>query len=371
MKKLLIDVNSIVPYYVSGKVNGIGRTTLELINALDKLKNDIPFEIALYSQNMKGIGGRNAGLSFKNKHLYFPHREKYDKFVAKFHIRELLYNYDIMHIPHNFEYVARPEKCIVTIHDAMFFSYPEEMFNPEFARKYYTEFAQKSKAIITCSESSKNDIVKYMGVLPEKVTVVHWGVDSDIFYPRPKKQNKYCNNNPFFVSVSCDIGRKNTISVIRAYNEFSKNNPNHHLILVWRNPPENILSEIEKYECKDKIHFAKDITNEELAQLYSDATACFFPSLYEGFGLPVLEAFASGTPVVTCNNSSLCEVGGSTAIYVEPYDIKKMSEIMEKFENCNYDYDSLRKRSIEQAKNFTWEKCARKTLEVYKKCLDL
>ena len=81
MKKLLIDIDSIVPYYVSGKLNGIGRTTLELINALDNIKKDIPFEIALYSQNMKGIGGKNTGLSFKNKHLYFPHREKKEQFL--------------------------------------------------------------------------------------------------------------------------------------------------------------------------------------------------------------------------------------------------------------------------------------------------
>lgn len=371
MKKLLIDINSIVPFYVSGKLNGIGRTTLELINEFDKLSDNLPFEIALFSQNMKGIGGKNVGLSFKNRHLYFPHRVKFDKISAKLHLRELLYNYDVMHIPHNFEYVANPEKCIVTIHDAMFFAYPEKMFNPDFAKKHYTEFARKSKAIITCSESSKNDIVSYMGVEPDKVSVAHWGVDNKLFYPRKNKGNEYCGQLPYFISVSCDIGRKNTISVIRAYNEFFKNNPAHHLILVWREPPEVILKEIESYKCKNNIHFARNISNEELVQLYSDATACFFPSLYEGFGLPVLESFAAGTPVITCNNSSLVEVGGDAAIYVEPYDIKTMSDIMENFENGSYDYDSLRKLSIEQASKFTWEKCARKTLEVYKRCLDI
>ena len=104
MKRLLIDINSIVPYYVTGKVNGIGRTTLELIQALAGIKN-LPFEVVLYSQNMKGIGGRNTGLPFKTKHLYLPHREKIDKLLARFPIKECLTGYDIMHIPHNFEYV--------------------------------------------------------------------------------------------------------------------------------------------------------------------------------------------------------------------------------------------------------------------------
>lgn len=371
MKKLLIDIDSIVPYYVSGKLNGIGRTTLELINALDNIKKDIPFEIALYSQNMKGIGGKNTGLSFKNKHLYFPHREKYDKFVAKYHLRELLYNYDIMHIPHNFEYVARPEKCIVTIHDAMFFSYPEKTFNYEFAKKNYTEFANKSKAIITCSESSKNDIVKFMGVTPEKITVAYWGVDTTIFYPHIITNNCYCYKEPYFISVSCNNGRKNTMSIIRAFELFNRNNPNHHLILVCTNVIKEFITFVEEHKIENKVHFVYNISNEELSDLYSGATALFFVSLYEGFGLPILESFASGTPVVTCNNSSLVEVGGDAALYVEPCDIKGISEIMENFENNIYDYELMKISAINQASKFTWENCARKTLEVYKRCLDI
>ena len=95
MKKLLIDANPIVPYYVFGKVNGIGRTTLELIQALAQIDN-LPFEVILYSQNMKGIGGRNIGLPFKNCHVYLPHREKIDRLLAKFPMRECLTGYDLM-----------------------------------------------------------------------------------------------------------------------------------------------------------------------------------------------------------------------------------------------------------------------------------
>lgn len=369
MKKLLIDANAIVPYYVAGRLNGIGRTTMELLQALAAIKNEIPFEIALFSQNMKGIGGRNTQLPFKNKHLYWPHREKFDKVAAALHLREMLYDYDVMHIPSNFEYVAHPEKCIVTIHDAMFFSYPEEMFNPEFARKHYTEMAQKAQAILTCSGSSKRDIVQYMGVPADKVTVAHWGVDSSLFYPRSRQDNPYCGSAPYFISVSCDTGRKNTISVIRAFKQFAKKDTQHHLILVWGNPPVEILQEAEA--CKDRIHFASHLSNESLAQLYGDATACFFPSLYEGFGLPVLEAFASGTPVVTCRNSSLVEVGGDAALYVEPYDLEAMASLMNDFERNQLDLPALQEQSIRQAAQFSWEACARRTLTVYKRCLGL
>lgn len=108
-----------------------------------------------------------------------------------------------------------------------------------------------------------------------------------------------------------------------------------------------------------------------IGELYSSASATFFPSKYEGFGLPILESMASGTPVITCRNSSLSEVGGEAAIYVSPEDIQSMSEWMERFENKSIDILSLKELSTAQASNFTWEICANKTLEVYKQCLEL
>lgn len=370
MKKLLIDVNSIVPYYVSGKVNGIGRTTLELIQALAKIEN-LPFEVILYSQNMKGIGGHNTGLPFKNRHVYLPHREKIDKLLAKFPVREWLTGYDLMHIPHNFEYVHCPEKCVVTIHDVMFFTYPEQFLGHDFARKNYPKLAQKSKAIITCSENSKREIAKYMQIPTDKIFVCHWGINHHLFLPRPWLPNKYTGNNPYFLSVSCDIGRKNTISVLKAYEQLLKQAPYHDLILVWRNPPIEIKERYTSSPLKNKIHFVSNITDEELSHLYSSATAMFFPSKYEGFGLPIAEAMASGTPVVTCDNSSLREVGGEAAIYVEPEDINSMTRIMSQFENKELNIELIKKKSISQASKFTWEACANKTIEVYQKCLDL
>lgn len=371
MKRLLIDINSIVPYYVTGKVNGIGRTTLELIQALARIKN-LPFEVVLYSQNMKGVGGRNTGLPFKTKHLYLPHREKIDKLLARFPIKECLTGYDIMHIPHNFEYVYSPEKCVVTIHDAMFFSYPESFLGHDFARKNYPQLAKRAKAIITCSENSKKEIEQYMQIPAEKISVCYWGVNHQLFCPKDKTTNKYTGNNPYFLSTSCDIGRKNTISVLCAYEKLLRQNPEHDLVLVWRNPPVEIKEKYSSSRFKNKIHFATGgISDKELSDLYASSTAMFFPSKYEGFGLPVVEAMASGTPVVTCDNSSLREVGGEAALYVNPEDIDSMTDIMEQFENRSLNIELMRERSILQASKFTWTVCAQKTIEVYKKCLEV
>lgn len=370
MKKLLIDVNSIVPYYVFGKVNGIGRTTLELIQTLARIDN-LPFEVILYSQNMKGIGGRNTGLPFRNCHVYLPHRKKIDKLLVKFPLKEHLTGYDLMHIPHNFEYVHCPEKCVVTIHDVMFFSYPEQFLGHDFAQKNYPKLAQKSRAIITCSENSKREIVEYMQIPADKIFVCHWGINHQMFFPKSWLPNKYTGNAPFFLSVSCDIGRKNTISVLTAYERLLKQAPCHDLVLIWRNPPVEIKEKYTSSPFKNKIHFVSNITDEELSQLYSSASAMLFPSKYEGFGLPIAEAMASGTPVVTCDNSSLREIGGDAAIYVEPEDIDSITRIMSQFENKELNIELIKKKSISQASKFTWEVCANKTIEVYRKCLDL
>jgi glycosyltransferase involved in cell wall biosynthesis len=113
------------------------------------------------------------------------------------------------------------------------------------------------------------------------------------------------------------------------------------------------------------------VSEEELSDLYAEATATFFPSKYEGFGLPVLESMASGTPIVTCNNSSLGEIGGDAALYVEPEDIEAMANLMAGFENKTLDRVSLTKNCLNHVDRFTWSACAQKTVEVYKKCLDL
>lgn len=369
-KRILIDANPVVPYYVTGRVNGIGRTALELIQALDKF-DDLPFDIELYSQNMKGIGGRNIGTHFKCHHLYLPNRGGWEKKLAFFPIKECMTGFDFMHITSNFGYVHSPEKCILTIHDAMFFSYPEDFLGHDFARKNYPKLARKCKAIITCSENSKKEIAEYMDVDEHKIFVCPWGVDRNVFRPQEFKKNAFSGDKPFFLSVSCDIGRKNTVSVVRAYERFSRNCPEHELILVWRNPSEEVLDIVSRANLRDKVHFASGITDEELSNLYASATATFFPSKYEGFGLPLLESMVSGTPVVTCRNSSLEEVGGEAAIYVEPEDVGSMCNLMERFENNDFDMEEISKNSIAQASKFTWDDCAKKTIDVYKRCLGI
>lgn len=369
--RILIDANPVVPYFAIGKINGIGRTCMELITELGLMKDELPFEVCLYTQNLKGVTAKRLNTPFKSIHCYLRNNERYNRFVKQFHIREILGKYDLQHITHNYELVRDPSRCIVTVHDAMFFSYPESFLGAEANRKIVPPFVRKAAHVITISENSKREIIEYMDVPAERITVIPWGVDHQSLYPHSPGANRWCQNSPYFVSVSCDVGRKNTITLLRAYSKFAKNNPLHHLILVWRSPSEEALKLVDSTGLSDLVHFASNLSNEELADLYAGATASFFPSLYEGFGLPIVESMACGVPCVTARNSSLEEVGGEAAIYVEPLDAEDMSVVMENFEDMKYDLERLRDQSLAQAAKFTWDRCAKSTVDVYKKCLQI
>lgn len=369
MKKILIDANPIVPYFVLGKNSGIGRTCIELICELNRQRDGLPFEIELFTQNMKGVSAKKLNTGFKTHHVYLRFTQAMSTLVRRLRLRELLSGYDLQHITHNYENVVDPSRCIVTIHDAMFFSYPESFLGAEWNRKIIPPFARQVAHIITISENSKREIMEYMDVKEDKISVIPWGIDRSLLYPHKVSENQWTGKKPYFTSVSCDKGRKNTITLLKAYDRFALNDPEHHLILVWRNPTDEAFAITQKAHLKGRVHFASNLPNEELADIYAGATASFFPSLYEGFGLPIVESMACGVPCVTARNSSLEEVGGEAAIYTDPMDIEAIAAEMEKFENGRYDSAQLRRLSLAQADKFSWEKCAAQTIDVYRKCL--
>ena len=375
-KKICIDVNPVVPLFVRGFLSGIGRTTFDLLNALNQL-SDLPFEISLYSQNMKGLGGRNLNLSFQNKHLYFPHRARYNKLLAASPVREWFTGYDLMHITHNFEYIRHPEKTIVTLHDALFMKMQEQQFEHEKMRKLVPPLMRRCKAIITCSENSKRDIIETMGIHPNKIHVIPWGVRHDIFFSmEDKDENKrllterFGIERAYFFSVSCNMERKNTPRLIDCYIEFSKKNIQHDLCLVW-DAPQSVRHQVICAGLQNRIHFIGTVDDDSLRLLYAGATATLFPSLYEGFGLPILESMACGTPVICSNTSSLPEVGGDAAIYVDSTDNQSIIQAMTDVENMsNGSLLDLSQRGVERAKAYSWSKCAQETANVYMKCLN-
>jgi glycosyltransferase involved in cell wall biosynthesis len=174
---------------------------------------------------------------------------------------------------------------------------------------------------------------------------------------------------PFLLAVSCSIGRKNTRLLLEAYAKLQRNDPTNDLVLAW-NPPPEIRETYARGELADRIHFVGRLPDDVLVGLYQSATALVFPSLYEGFGLPVAEAMACGTPVLTSRSSSMPEVGGDAAIYFDPRDEASLLSALERCETDPNAMQVLAKSGVKQAAKFTWERCAEETVRSYLRCLE-
>ena len=234
-------------------------------------------------------------------------------------------------------------------------------------RKIYPPFIRSARHIITCSEYSAKDIEETIFIPRDKITVIPWGVDHNIFYVednRDENRLKLLQNfgisNQYFLSVSCDAGRKRTPDLIKSY--LTLENPVNDLVLVWNNPPEKVLKIINR---NPRVHLLSGISNDDLRILYNCAIASVNPTAYEGFGLPILEAMACGCATVTCFNSSLPEVGGDVAIYIDEPITETLPCILHDIDNGSVDLTQARNEGPIRAALFTWERTAKETAAVY------
>lgn len=277
--------------------------------------------------------------------------------------------YDLIHSPTvtaPFFFSPKKVKVVMTVHDVIPFLHPQ--WHP-WKRKLYFKYILKYRLqqvdhIISVSHSTKHDLIKYLGVSSEKITVIHLGAPE---YFKP--QNKVQKGN-YILGVGTFEPRKNFEGLIRSFSRLKRQyRIKEKLIIVGKQGW--FLKDIANLqkEYGTDILFKGYVDENELVELYQLAKVFIYPSFYEGFGLPVIEAMACGCPVITSNHSSLPEVGGAAALYVNPEDTDQISrKIYQVLSDQNLQEEMTRK-GIMQVSKFSWEKCAEKTVQVYKKVM--
>jgi glycosyltransferase involved in cell wall biosynthesis len=233
---------------------------------------------------------------------------------------------------------------------------------------------RKAEKIITVSEFSKKDISKYIKYPEDQIEIIPPAVDHNLYYPNRNraalKKYRIEETEKVILYVGAEEPRKNIQLLINSFSKLKNKIPQVKLLKVgtpnYLGVREKLLEQIESLNLQKDIIFTGYVSERELAEIYNAVDLFVFPSLYEGFGIPPLEAMACGTPVITSNTSSLPEVVGDAAIVVDPYDADKLVEEMYQLLTDDGLKKEMIRKGLKRSKMFSWDESARKTLRVYK-----
>lgn len=284
---------------------------------------------------------------------------------------------DVAHVQYFIPPVA-PCPVITTIHDVAFRRFPHlfPLKHRVLLNLLIPGAARNAAAVITGSEATRRDLIELYDVPPERVVVTPYAAD-EIYRPmdpdeaRRAVRERFRIRSPYLLSVGVLQPRKNLPRLVRAYNRIARAIP-HRLVLVGKEgwAGEELQQAISQSPAGREPVFTGYVPDADLPALYAGAEIFVYPSLYEGFGLPPLEAMACGTPVITSNTSSLPEVVGDAAIQVDPRDTEAISRAMLDLIENEARRRELAAAGLRQAARFHWDRTARETVAVYRRVVE-
>ncbi len=359
---------------------GLGRYAQKLIKYLEKIDHQNDYFIFLRKEN------------FEN---YQPQNPRFKKVLADcrwYSLKEQIliplkvwqYKIDLMHFPHFNVAIFCPCKFIVTIHDLIVTKFPTKKattLGPLFYKLKWLGYkiiiywaVKRADKIITVSNFTKKELINYFKINPEKIMVTYEAVDENRGVEINKENflSKFKINKPYLLYVGNAYPHKNLERLIKAFkNLLEESCEDLQLILIGKEDYfyKQVKNYTDKLNLNEKVIFADFIDDNNLGLFYKNALIYVCPSLYEGFGLPGLEAMKYGLPIVSSNVSSLPEIYGEAAIYFNSDDYKDMAQKMHQAIKSKDLRESLIKKGLEQIKNYSWLKCAEQTLEIYKNIL--
>lgn len=280
---------------------------------------------------------------------------------------------DVLFIPAHVLPLVHPRHSVVTVHDLGYLYYPQAY--TRWARWYLrwsTSYNARAAAhLIADSEATKRDLLQHCHTPPEKVTVVYPGYDPSFAPVRDPARlaavrERYRISAPYVLYVGTLQPRKNLLGLLDAFAVLAKEDKETHLIIAgkkgWLYQP--LFAHAEQLGLGQRVHFIGYVPQEDLPTLINGARVFVLPSFYEGFGLPVLEAMACGTPVICSNAASLPEVAGDAAFLINPHDTEGLARALALVLADPDLHRDLAKRGLRRVRYFSWQKCAQQTLQV-------
>lgn len=359
---------------MGGGITGAGRYAFKLLDEVLSLEPDIPLRIIIPPSN-KYSWDTNSWSNYENVIL-----ETAD--ITGFGLSRALYyayNRPSCSVHHSLSsyipFFIDSNQTLVTIHDLKQFMLPESSEKLNLAKRSFVKYRIKRSAkvadhIITVSEHTKSDLTELFNIAPKDISVIPLGPGSgkvDVYGDPPVSK-------PFILFIGEIRPHKNIHTLIEAYQQYKQENGCDIDLVIAGSTRNNYQAELEEIiddKYRSNIHFLGHVNDETVALLYSHATLFVFPSLYEGFGLPPIEAMGYDTPVIASNRASIPEVVGDAGEYFDPSNTEELTSKLEAVLNDKSLHNQLIKKGRNRYEEFSWERTARETLDVYRRVWDL
>lgn len=355
---------------------GIGRYARELVRALSRIDHDNQYVLFVPRDAHDELSRFDWSPNFKI--VRAPINERY--LAALWHrvrvplfVEAFIGKVDVFYSPDFLLPPTLARRTLVTVHDLSYVRVPECFPAPllRYLNNSVPRAVNRANVILADAASTQRDVNDVYHVPLEKIKVLYSGVDPrfnpNVSFESQARVRELTHGNPYLLSVSTIQPRKNYSRLIEAFAKIANTQyaiRNMQLVIAggrgWMF--EEVFQTVERLGLQDRVIFPSFFSDKDLPALYAGATLFVYPSLYEGFGLPVAEAMACGVPIVSSNASSLPEVGGDAVLYFDPRNVDGMAEAMQRALSDESLRAQMRAKGFEQAKQFTWEKAARELL---------
>ena len=361
---------------------GIGRYTHELTNHLFQLRPDWKFTLFLAPEAFQEFESPHENIQkviAPEKHYSFAEQTSFLKRISQ-------QKFDLFHFPHFNAPLLYRRKSVVTIHDLTISFFPGKKKTSWFHKLGYklviSNVVKKAQRVIAVSKNTKSDLQKILHTPEEKINVIWNGLGSEFLREKQNLENvesswqkltKLHNiQKPYFLYTGVHREHKNVVGMIQAFSQFLKNGGDAELIITGKEDPHyypEIGEIIIEEKLEQKVKRVGLVSEEELKALFYHAHVFVFPSFYEGFGLPPLEAMSMEIPVIASNTSAMPEICGDAVEYFDPHSISQMAKKMQFLAENEERRQDLIFKGKERIKLFSWQKMAEETVKVYEESL--